>query len=437
MPSPSFCVLPWMHAFADEAGVMWPCCRSIGSRRPNLDDRTGKPRRIHDPGGLRAGMDIQTMRRLRLDMLRGQRPPACERCYMVEDLGMRSHRQVQNAQWAGEISTLVAATGADGTLDAEVRTVDLRLGNTCNLRCRMCSPQSSQALIPEWASFHGVPRDSRHMDAFRHMDWFDDPAFWGMLQAQAPRLERIHFAGGEPLLIGRMFDYLQRLVDSGQASRTQVSYNTNLSVLPEPLFRLWSAFAGVRVTVSLDGFGPLNEFIRFPSRWSVLDANLRRLDQGAEKLNLSAGLATNTTVQIYNVFGLEALLGYLARELTRFSAPNLAILSYPEHLNLRVLPQSLKARAAASLRACLQNGTPLWRQRWGAEADSVVAGLQGIIRHMEEKDRSHLLPQFLRWARHQDRFRGQSTPLAIPELATLFPGLEDRAGDGENSDINP
>jgi hypothetical protein len=34
----------------------------------------------------------------------------------------------------------------------DLRSVDLRLGNVCNLRCRMCSPQSSKALLGEFAA---------------------------------------------------------------------------------------------------------------------------------------------------------------------------------------------------------------------------------------------------------------------------------------------
>ena len=417
-PSPTFCILPWIHVFADEAGILWPCCRAVGSRRPNLRDADGQPYPIGD--GLRAGMDTASMRALRREMMAGLRPKACERCYMVEDLGICSHRQSENAHRSAEIPQLLAATGEDGALRVELRSADLRLGNVCNLRCRMCSPQSSRALIPEWAAFHKLPNNHHYFDAYRQLDWFDRPEFWDMLENEAPGLERINFGGGEPLLIGRMFDFLERMVANGRSKAITISYNTNLTVLPERVPRLWPAFKSVRVTTSIDGFGAINDFIRFPSHWHDIDRNLRTLNAKREQLNLGAGLSTNVAVQVYNVFHLGQLLDYIATELPGFEVPNLSIVSYPEYLCLRILPPALKARASECLRAVVAHSSDLWRGCWGAGADGLIAAIEGIIEHMNNEDRSQLLPQFLRWTRHQDSFRGQSTAALIPELAPLF-----------------
>ena len=419
-PSSSFCVLPWMHVFADEAGTMWPCCRAIGSGLPNRDDRSDDPRTIHDAAGPTAGLDTKTMRDIRRAMLAGERPPVCERCYMVEDLGMRSHHQVENATWAAELPALVAATRRDGGLTADIRTADLRLGNLCNLRCRMCSPQSSRALIPEWAERFGIPSDHRHFAGYRAMDWFEDAAFWRLLEQDAPRLGRINFAGGEPLLIAGMADFLERMAASGRAAAMTISYNTNLTVLPDRVLALWPAFAAIRVTVSLDALGPLKDFSRHPSRWEVIDAHLRRLDRDSVPLNLAGGLATNTAVEVYNVFGLGDLLDYLARTLTRFEVPNLSIVTHPEHLSVRILPPALKALATERLRAAISRSSALWRDRWGEAGGELIAAVEGVITYMNGEDRQDLLPQFLDWTRHQDRYRNQATEAAVVELAPLF-----------------
>src|SRR6185295_13957665 len=105
--------------------------------------------RIHDENGIETAWNSGYMKTLRLDMLEGRRPKPCERCYLYEDLGMRSHRQSQNAQHAEEIAQYVDSTDADGAAPLALRSIDLRIGNLCNLRCRMCSPQSSKALIQE------------------------------------------------------------------------------------------------------------------------------------------------------------------------------------------------------------------------------------------------------------------------------------------------
>jgi hypothetical protein len=420
-PSESFCVLPWMHLFADENGVMYPCCRSVSTQMPNVDEREGRPYRVQDEGGIEEGWNSGYMRELRRDMLEGRRPKPCERCYMYEDLGMRSHRQSQNAQHLQHVSGLVARTDGEGRAPLELRTVDIRLGNLCNLRCRMCSPQSSKALIQEWAEIHGVPSNHPYFEDLRQLDWFAQPTFWRIFEKHAANIERLNFAGGEPLLIEQMFDFLERLIEIGRAKDITVSYNTNLTVLPRRVFDLWPHFRRVRVTVSLDGFGEVDELIRYPSRWSVIDHNLKTLDAEAERLNCGGGLGFNTTVQVYNIFRLDEFVEYTATSFKHFEAPNLSILTFPEHFNIRVLPPEMKRQAALRLEDYVKRFDDHCPARWlGRQREEVLAAIQGIIDHMMSADHQHMLPEFSRWTQHQDRFRGQNTCAVIPELAPLF-----------------
>ncbi|WP_448203906.1 twitch domain-containing radical SAM protein [Azospirillum sp. sgz302134] len=437
-PSPSFCVLPWIHVFADETGVMHPCCRSVGSKLPNVRDDDGQPQRVHDGDGLEAGFNTRYMRELRRDMLDGRRPAPCERCYMYEDLGMRSHRQSQNAQHRALVPRLLAETDAEGRVPVAPRTVDLRLGNLCNLRCRMCSPQSSKGLIGEWADFHGVETTHPYFDGLRRLDWFARPEFWTMFEAHSGALDRLHFAGGEPLLIDAMFDFLERLVALDRAKDITISYNTNLTVLPERVFDLWPRFKAVRVTVSLDAVGAVNSFIRHPSNWDVLDANLRRLDREAARLNCTGGLGINTAVQVYNLFHLDGLLEYAAGSLARFEAPNLSILTYPEHLSVRILPPELKEQAESTLSDLLARSGARWAARWGeAQAAALSSGIQGVLDHMKKVDRSDLVPDFQRWSRHQDQHRRQDTRAVLPELAPLLAAAPDQGGPADHDGQGP
>ncbi len=420
-PSESFCILPWMHVFADEGGVMYPCCRSVGSKLPNVHEGEDRPYRIQDEDGLEEGWNSAYMRGLRRDMLTGRRPKPCERCYMYEDLGMGSHRQSQNAEYLDRFPALPAGAGPDGRAPLQLRTVDLRLGNLCNLRCRMCSPQSSKALIREWAAFHDAPDDHPFFQELQRRDWFSRKTFWQIFEKHTSKIERLHFAGGEPFLIPPMFDFLERLIELGRAQNIMVSYNTNLTLLPRRVFELWPRFRGVRVTVSLDGFAEVNSFIRHPSRWSTITGHLKTLDSEAEHLNCNGGLGINTAVQIYNVFRIDELLEYLATSFTRFEAPNLSILSYPEHLSIRVLPPEMKRHAAERLRNFTKRFANRWPERWqGGELERLLAAIEGIIEHMMGENHSGLLPEFFRWSEHQDRFRGQNTVEVIPELAPLF-----------------
>ncbi len=421
-PSGTFCVLPWMHVFADERGVMFPCCRSVDTLLSNADE-AGRPYRVQDPGGIEQGWNSAYMRTLRRGMLAGDRPAPCQRCYAVEDVGMQSYRHIVNGKYEDRVPELLARTDEAGGVPADILSFDLRLGNVCNLRCRMCSPQSTRLLIREWAEFYGVSPDHAHFEQFRHLDWFADPGFWTIFEKHSARLEQIHFAGGEPLLIPQMFDFLARLIAAGRAPRIRLSYNTNLTVLPERVVDLWAEFASVRVTVSLDGYEGVNSFIRHPADWKIIDRNLRRLDAERERLNCTGGLTVNTTVQVYNIFRLDELLEYAASNFEHLEAPNLSLLRYPEHLSVQILPREMKEQAAARLRGFTERFADRWPERWkGAQLEKLLASIQGSIQHMMNADRSDLLPEFVKWNGHFDRSRGQLMSDAIPELAPLLAG---------------
>lgn len=419
-PSASFCVLPWIHLFADEGGLMYPCCRSVSTKKMNVDDQ-GHPLRVFDAGGLDAAWNSAYMRQIRLDMIAGARPVPCERCYMYDDLGMRSHRQDVNEEYAARIPEMLASTRDDGAAPLDLRSVDLRLGNVCNLRCRMCSPQSSKALLGEFAAAARLPVSHKLFDDYRKMEWFVGDQFWEIFERHTPAVERLHFAGGEPLIIPEMFDFLARLITLGRAGGISLSYNTNLSVLPPRVYELWLHFAQVRVTVSLDGAGAVNEFIRFPSDWTTIDRHLRTLAADAGRLNLGGGIAFNTTVQIFNVLRIGELLEYLVDAAPTAEAPNLSVLSYPRHFSIQALPPALKEEATRRLRNTMARLHGRWPAHWRATGlDELGAAVDGIISHMHEQDRTAYLPEFRRWTAIQDQHRGQETRLCLPELASLL-----------------
>ncbi len=426
-PSSSFCVLPWIHLFADEQGAMHPCCRSVGSNSPNVDDE-GNTHYVHGTADWNKAWNSSYMKQLRLDMLSGERPKPCERCYMYDDLGIRSHRQHVNEGYGDRIPHLLASTSPKGEAPLNLASIDMRLGNLCNLRCRMCSPQASKGLIKEWAAFHKVPVTHKGFDYLNRLDWFSHDDFWKVFIKHTDQVERLHFAGGEPFLIPQMFTFLEKLISLGRASKIKLSYNTNLTTIPERLYDLWPAFKAVRVTVSLDGIREVNEFIRYPSKWETMDRNLKTFDEHAERLNCTGGLGINSTVQVYNVFSIHQLIDYVGHELNHFEAPNLSILRYPGRYSIQILPKAEKETAKKRLETYLEGFSGRWNKRWDSgQLESVEEGINGVIRHMMEEDQPGHLNDFMNWNGHQDAFRQQDARAVIPELANLFkePSHED------------
>jgi MoaA/NifB/PqqE/SkfB family radical SAM enzyme len=414
-PTRSFCVLPWLHLFADERGEIHPCCFS---HETPVVDRAGAPYRVDRPGALAEAWRSDVLRGIRRQMLAGERPPACANCYRVEDLGGPSYRQAENEDYADLIAELVRDTTADGDAPQRYRYVDIRLGNVCNLRCRMCSPQASRLLDEDFQAIRGLPADNPWLASVRKMDWFERPEFWDGLAAQLPTIDRLHFAGGEPLIIRQGFEFLRRIVDLGHASHITLTYNTNVTVLPQQMYEYWPHFRGVTVIASLDGHDAVNHYIRYPARWRTIDRNLRVLEDEHERLNVTR-IEFHATIQAYNILAISDLFEYLF-ETFRFADPYArmdVVNNWPE-LDVQILPPDLKRLATERLESFKE------RVRRRAPDDERLAPFLGridaVLGHMHAADETRRIPEFRRTTAIYDARRGERLADVVPELAPLM-----------------
>jgi sulfatase maturation enzyme AslB (radical SAM superfamily) len=414
LPSPTFCILPWTHLFADEMGVLYPCCFGLDADTPNVD-ASGEPHVVYSADGVKKGWNSAFMRSIRKDMLTGKRPEACRLCFRYEDLDMVSYRQNANEDYADCFEQL-ADLDPEGWAAPEFRSVDLRLGNLCNLRCRMCSPKSSKALVSEWA--HLLDIDRSRLDKFNHVDWFARQEFWELLEKHAPKVERFMFAGGEPLLVRQHFEFLERLIARGKSKRIHLSYITNATTLPAQIYDTWPQFRSVRLVISLDGFGAVNEFIRYPTKWDALHRNLVTLDERADELNIRE-MGFNTTVQAYNVVSLPELFEYTFSFKRIKPYPDLSILNFPSCFSVQILPKEMKQRAADRLNEFRSRYAGRW-PKGNRSLKQFQQKIDGLIEHMMAADRQEEIPEFIRRNSVFDQHRAQEAKLLLPELRPLF-----------------
>lgn len=372
--SPVFCVLPWLHLCASIDGVWGRCCVD-GSiyhegdyNRPEkpplplpqeaLGCTPGSPLAPDNPErvlGLQAAFNSPNLRRTRLAMLDGRPVDSCRYCYTREAQGGISYRQNMNrifrdrADW----DALFSATSADGTLPRKPVYLDLRLGNQCNLSCIMCCyPVSSS-----WKRHVEATWLSGALDPYR-----DDETFWQEVGELLPALQRVYFAGGEPLLQSSHFRLLDLMLAAGVAHRIELVYNTNLTYLPPGIEAKFAAFQSVEIGASCDGMGETFEKIRRGARWDDFVRNLRSL---APHVRLRLAV----TPQRDNVHNLPQLVEWAWQEGFEVDLHN--VLHYPEELSLASLSPVLKTRFApeyARLAAtCHERG----QARLAKEADAI------------------------------------------------------------------
>ena len=166
-PTDTFCLLPWVHLSTRPNGHMRVCCTanasSVGATNDKkhggevgvLKQADGKPANLNVTD-LMSSWNNDYMKNVRKQMLNGEKPASCLKCYAEEDAGHMSKRFWETEYWARrvDLKEIIEETSVEGEIPPKIRYLDLRLGSKCNLKCIMCSPHDSSMWVPDWIKLH-------------------------------------------------------------------------------------------------------------------------------------------------------------------------------------------------------------------------------------------------------------------------------------------
>jgi sulfatase maturation enzyme AslB (radical SAM superfamily) len=284
----------------------------------------------------------------------------------------------------------------------------------------MCSPFSSVALLEEWSDdFNPTSKVMEEsIGAYRKINWqnwSEIPQVWDDLLEISEHVNEINFAGGEPFLNVAHVTYLKKLIQNGRSRDIRISYNTNLTVIPQWLEPLIENFQTVKIMVSVDGVGGLGEFIRHPLKWRSFEQNLSKLDRLKGSFTEKLEITFNTTVQAYNIFGLTELLDYFASSsssnLPRTSIAN--ILENPSYFNVANLPAEIKSAARTKIEIFLS------KPENQLHAEFLSAVVRQLEVHASDVAESSAVNEFRSVTEFYDRKRRQSFATVVPEMGRL------------------
>lgn len=409
----TFCVLPWIHSFVNSNGAYQVCCTSE-EHHEGIPDNNNINFNISNQPKVEDVMNSNFMKELRLKMLKGEWSEVCTRCFETERLDGVSRRNIENHDNAKLIQDLISKTENDGAIKPKFKSLDYRLGNRCNLQCRMCGVFSSDKWIKDW---NKVKPGADHLNSeqikyYENFNWVDAPFLISEMVSKIDSVERIHFAGGEPLLSPQMSVLLKECIKMGVAKKIILSYNTNITVLPGEVLTLWREFKEVRLLCSVDGFEVINDYIRPPSKWSNINKNLEYLDKNASELGITE-ILLSCTVQIYNILSLDKLYAYLGKFEKIVPALNLINLHYPDYLSTKVLPVEAKKISTKRLIDIAQS----LENKLGPEHQYLIENIHQIIKFMNEHDLSSKLVNFKKMNSKFDEIKDVKIHTALPELS--------------------
>ena len=392
IPHKKFCVLPWISLETSPIGTVRPCCLA---ENEILDD-SGKEFNLN-----RAGFaDIQNSRhmiQLRQDFQAGIQPKTCRKCWAEEDAGRTSKRMHTldrlkhlplDWAWTDEAKPLMF--------------LDLKLGNICNLKCRICGSWSSSTYAAEELKHTPDPKNSYHYTMMRAGAWpRENPVFWQEIDQIMDHVHYIEFTGGEPFMIREHFDMLLNLVQRGLAQNIEIHYNTNGTQWPEYAEDIWRHFKTVEIAFSIDDVGARFEYQRSNAVWSEVNENLQRF-RDLRQRNPNIKLQVCCTVNVFNVLYLEDVANWIDKQGFDFVYWNM--LHQAECFSISTLPDSAKQAIAQRLRSI---ETP-HRPEFERICDFMINGVSS--------DGTELRKHIAR----VDQRRGQNFAAVEPEMAALI-----------------
>lgn len=219
----------------------------------------------------------------------------------------------------------------------------------------------------------------------------------------------IYFAGGEPLLQIEHYLFLQKLIEHGRTD-IQLNYNTNLTKLEfneHKVLELWAQFKNINVSVSLDGFGVMAEYLRNGLQFSQLESNIATLKANLPQIKISIHL----TVSVLNVFHIPKAIGQWLNS-GMISKPSQIVLNFvehPVHYSIGILNESERHE--------LKFG---YAEKIATEISGVGNLLRIILRKLDQSDFQDRRTEFKEKTAKLDRLRGEKTSDIIPELKNLL-----------------
>ena len=457
----TFCILPWVHLSTRPDGSMRVCCTANASSVGPTNDRVhggqvgilktedGKPNNLNVSDFV-TSWNSTYMKNVRKQMLNGEIPPSCIKCFKEESSGHNSKRMWETRYWSErvDVDKLIADTNEDGSVPPQLTYIDLRFGTKCQLACVMCSPHDSSGWITDWQAIYPNVENASLKETMQWKDkgsyngssynWHkNNPIFWQQFYEQIPNMQQIYFAGGESLIIEEHYDILEECIKQGYAKDLELRYNSNGVEWRDDLFDLWKEFKLVRFHYSVDSIKEMNDYIRYPSQWQRTEEVFHALDKETSN-NVEVTVAC--AVQALNIFYIPDFIRWKLEQ--RFDKVNMwpfgaggvnyHFVYHPPHLNVKILPKWFKKQCRKKYEEFYpwweenwELGIPAWHKGKVQYADWRNAGygisrLEGMLQFMESEDWSLRLPETREFLQKCNKQRNLDFNTIFPDMDKVF-----------------
>ena len=431
--SATFCAAKWYNATIWLGSGMTTSCHHPPAHLVDKDKVMANPRLLHN---------TDQKKQDRADMQEGKRPPGCEYCWKIEDMGRAAVSDRVYKSRIYPIQTLQAARVMPPDADVNLRTLEISFDRTCQFACSYCNPAFSTTWVKDIrrnGAYANLVSDGRNHYTHAHdasqLYQLDETnpyveAFFAWWESDLHRtLQELRITGGEPLMSG----YTWRLIDWFQAnqgrSNTRLAINSNLGMSTERVQEFLDRIQGiphVEIYTSNEAVGTHAEYIRDGLDW---DQWIRNVNLVLNQPNVRA-LHSMCTI---NALCLDSLPKYLTllmglkqtygRDRVSFT---LNILRFPSFQSALVLPQSLKQMYRRNLEAWLEfnRENPLMHEHEIRHLQRLVDYLDVVqTPHSDSWDIAKLQHDFAHFYGQYDQRRGKNFAATFARLSKWYNDL--------------
>jgi len=392
------CVLPWIHLNFDPNGDVYPCCLTTfhGQKLGNLNQHA-----------IKEVWNSDTMKSLRLEMLEGKKPKMCSICFDREAATGQSVRLYNNQEFKNAIESIPSITDLDGSVKKiKLKYWDFRFSNLCNFKCRTCVPNLSSSWIPDARKLGFKETDNKIFEIKN----INDNTVYKFIDENIDYVEKIYFAGGEPLLMDEHWYILNQLVEKKKFN-VKLYYNTNLSTLEykkEKITDLWKLWPRGKIEIcpSIDEIEQRAELVRSGTDWAKIEKNLIILSKIG---NIS--IKPSITVSVFNVSRITKIIDHLLKLglIQNKSNFHINLLQTPIYYHVSILSPNHKQLLIKQLKTYIDNYEV-----------NIAEHFSYLINELLKETEENTLEKFREITKKLDSIRNENTASAVPEIAYLL-----------------
>lgn len=400
------CVLPFIHYSIKPNNAIKPCCRFMTHLDEHYEDF--KPLKVENLTP-HESLNNSPFDEVRRKMLNGEKIAGCGKCYMEEAAMGASMRDVMNSRY-----------GVEQYIDGhtELRYLEVAFGNYCNLGCRTCN----STLSTSWHSDDSALQE-HYPERTPTKQILNVPFNWS--PSDFDKMEEIKFTGGEPMLHPNFIKFLDVILEGGNETHITLDIFTNTSWVPKAkILNRLNKFKSVKIWLSIDGVGSIQDYVRHNSKWEVVKQSAEAWCV-MEKLNPSVySIILTPTLNMYNVLEFEDTIDWwielrktIGLPLNTFHESGdvvLSIVTNPSYLNISNFPN--KKMIIDKLNLYLKKfviDTPEYRLAHKISM-TIIKLLETNIPETNE------LEKFIKYTKDLDKLRNQSLKDMNPKLYEII-----------------